>query len=108
MRFVLHCILAKNSDKKRLALRPTHLRFMAANQDRIFCGGPTVDLAGQLEMMLIILDASDRESAEDFIKTEPYYQAGVFERVTIREWRQVLPEVRPGALLQEIDREAQA
>ncbi len=59
MHFALQCILAKNVDEKRLALRPTHLRFMEANKDRIFCGGPTVNSEGQLEMMLIILNASD-------------------------------------------------
>jgi uncharacterized protein len=104
MHFAIQCILADNTDEKRLALRPTHLRFMEENKDRIFCGGPTVSLEGQLETMLIILEAVDLESAEAFIKTEPYNQSGVFQQVIIREWRQVLPEGQPGALLREIDR----
>jgi uncharacterized protein len=70
--------LAENTNEQRLALRPTHLRFMAANQERIFCGGPTVGLDGKLETMLIILEAADLASAKAFIQTEPYNQAGVF------------------------------
>jgi uncharacterized protein len=92
MRFALQCVLAENVDEKRLALRPTHLRYLAANKERIFCGGPTIDGNGQPEMMLIILNAPDLSSAEAFIQAEPYNQAGIFKQVTVREWRQVLPE----------------
>jgi uncharacterized protein len=103
MHFAVQCILAENTDEKRVALRPTHLRFMEKNKNRIFCGGPTVGLDGQLETMLIILEAVDLESAEAFIQAEPYNQSGVFKQVTIREWRQVLPEAQPGTLSYTID-----
>jgi uncharacterized protein len=103
MRFVIQCRVAENVDEKRLTLRSTHLRFMETNKDRIYCGGPTIGLDGQLEMMLIILDAADLDSAEAFIQSEPYNQSGVFQQVIIREWRQVLPETKPGALLREIN-----
>jgi uncharacterized protein YciI len=76
---------------------------MESNKDQIFCGGPTVGLDGQLEMMLIILDAADLASAEAFMQAEPYNQSGIFQQVIIREWRQVLPEPQPGALLREIN-----
>jgi uncharacterized protein len=105
MRFAIQCVLASNVSQKRLNLRATHLKFLEANKERIFCGGPIVDLDGQPEMMLIILNAPDRLSAEAFIKAEPYNQSGIFERVTINEWRQVLPEVRSGELLQAIESE---
>lgn len=104
MHFAIQCTLAKKTDEQRLALRATHLRYMEANKDRIFCGGPTVNLEGQPEMMLIILNAPDLASTESFIQAEPYNKAGLFERVTIHEWRQVLPEVQPGELLREINR----
>jgi uncharacterized protein YciI len=91
MRFAIQCVLAEHTTEKRVALRPEHLQYIEANKDRIFCGGPTVDLQGQLEMMLIILDASDLAAAETFIEAEPYNQAGLFAKVTVREWRQILP-----------------
>jgi uncharacterized protein YciI len=59
---------------------------------------------GAPEMMLIIFNAPDLLSAEAFMQAEPYNQSGVFERVTICEWRQVLPEIESGDLLREIDR----
>ncbi len=104
MRFAIQCVLAENVNEKRLALRSAHLKYLEANKDRIFCGGPTVDRQGQPEMMLIILNAADLSSAEAFIQAEPYNQSGVFAQTTIRQWRQVLPEVELGALLQEIER----
>jgi uncharacterized protein len=104
MHFAIQCILAANVNEQRLALRSTHLKYLQANKEHIFCGGPTVDLNGQPEMMLIIFKAPDLPSAEAFMQAEPYNQSGVFERITIREWRQVLPETESGALLREIDR----
>jgi uncharacterized protein len=104
MRFVIQCLLAENTDEKRVALRTAHLRYIAVNKERIFCGGPTVDADGKPEMMLIILDAPDIASAEAFINSEPYNQAGIFAQVTIRGWRQVMPESEPGELLSEIGR----
>jgi uncharacterized protein len=102
MHFAIQCVLAANVTERRLALRPTHLQYLAAHKDRIFCGGPTLDRSGQPEMMLIIVTAPDLSSAEAFMQAEPYNQAGVFEKVTIRQWRQVLPEIESGELLREI------
>jgi len=102
MRFVIQCILVNDTAEKRVALRTEHLRYIEANKERIFCGGPTVDVQGNPEMMLIILDASDSISAEAFINAEPYNRAGLFRQVTIREWRQVLPS-QSGSLLHEIN-----
>lgn len=104
MRFALQCTLAEHTDEKRVSLRTKHLQYIEANKHRIFCGGPTITPEGQPEMMLIILDAPDASSAEAFIQAEPYNQAGVFAKITIREWRQILPESHPGALLDEIGR----
>ncbi len=102
MKFALQCILAKDSNDQRLALRTEHLRYIDAHKEQIFCGGPTVDKNGDPEMMLIILDVPDRASAEAFIQAEPYNRAGVFAQVTIRQWRQVLPESQPGELSRQI------
>jgi uncharacterized protein len=104
MHFAIQCVLAENVNEQRLALRSTHLKYLVANKEHIFCGGPTVDRNGQPEMMLIIFNAPDLLSAEAFMQAEPYNQSGVFERVTIREWRQVLPEIQSGELLRDIDR----
>jgi uncharacterized protein len=102
MHFVIQCVLAANATEQRLALRPNHIKYLAVHKDHIFCGGPTLDQSGQPETMLIIFTAPDLSSAEAFMQAEPYNQAGVFEKITIRQWRQVLPESEPGALLREI------
>ena len=103
MKFALQCILARDSDDQRLALRTEHLRYIEAHKQQIFCGGPTLNDHGNPEMMLIILDVPDRASAEAFINAEPYNRSGVFAQVTIRQWRQVLPESQPGELSSQID-----
>jgi uncharacterized protein YciI len=102
MKFALQCTLAANSNDKRIALRTEHLRYIEAHKDQIFCGGPTLDENGNPEVMLIILDVPDLASAEAFINAEPYNRSGIFEQVSIRQWRQILPESQPGELLSQI------
>jgi hypothetical protein len=102
MHFALQCILAQDTDEKRVSLRSQHLKYIEANKYQILCGGPTLNAQGQPEMMLIILNVPDLASAEAFMQAEPYNRAGVFAQVIIREWRQILPESHPGELLQAI------
>lgn len=102
MRFILQCTLAEDSDEKRAVLRSKHLQYIEANKDRIFCGGPAINSDGQPEMMVIILEVPNSTSAEDFMSSEPYNQAGVFSKVTIRQWRQILPELEPDSLAKAI------
>jgi uncharacterized protein len=103
MHFALQCVLAEGTDEQRVSLRTQHLQYIEANKHRILCGGPTLNADGQPEMMLIILDVPDQAAAEAFMQAEPYNRAGVFAKVTIREWRQILPEAHPGALLHAIN-----
>jgi len=37
------------------------------------------------------VEAADRAAAEAFAQADPYARAGLFERVDILAWRQVLP-----------------
>jgi len=71
---------------------PEHLRYMAANEDRVFVSGPFVR-EGQLvgEGMTIIL--TDREvDAAEFMRNEPLVKRGL-RRFELKLW-----EMREGTL----------
>lgn len=71
---------------------PEHLRYMAANEDRVFLSGPFVR-EGQLvgEGMTIIL--TDREvDAAEFMRNEPFVKRGL-RRFELKLW-----EMREGTL----------
>ncbi|WP_147126517.1 YciI family protein [Shimia ponticola] len=52
--------------------------------------GPLLDGEGQMCGSLIILDAKDIAAAEDWAANDPYARAGLFDRVTIIEWKRVI------------------
>jgi hypothetical protein len=46
---------------------------------------------------LFIIDVDSRAAATAFTENEPFHKAEVFESVLVRRWRQMQPEVSPGA-----------
>ena len=106
MRFILTCTLGQGVETKRLALRGKHLDYIARNQSTIVFGGPSIGPTGLPEAMTLVIEVDDVAGAERFIHAEPYTANEVFSDVQIRRWAQVIPEPHPGALAEEIAREA--
>jgi uncharacterized protein YciI len=83
-------------DAKRLRpeLRPAHLEHLAAfdREGRVRLAGPLTDGAGSL----IVLEAADETEARQIAQADPYSTGGVFERVEIHPFVQVLPAINGG------------
>ena len=106
MRFILTCTLGHDVETKRLALRLSHLEYVSKNRQTIVFGGPSLSPTGAPETMTLVIEAADLAAADRFIRAEPYTANKVFSEVQIRRWAQVMPEPHPGALDEEITREA--
>ncbi len=99
---MLYAIIAQdieNSLEKRLAARPDHLRRLEQLRDegRLIIAGPhpAVDAedpgpAG-FTGSLIIAEFDSLASARAWADDDPYIHAGVYEQVTIKPLRKVLP-----------------
>jgi hypothetical protein len=90
---------APNSLEKRLAVRPAHLaRLDALQQDgRLTLAGPFPALdspnpgpAG-FSGSLIVAEFESLEAARTWAEADPYLSAGVFDRVTVKPFKKVLP-----------------
>lgn len=92
MHFVLECHDKPNSLELRLANRPTHLDYLNSKLDHIIIAGPLLDEAGEKPVgSLLVLDFPDKAAAEAFAAADPYAIAGLFQSVSIRPYRKVLP-----------------
>lgn len=60
-------------------------------------GGPLENDEGGIVGTILIVNVEDRAEAQAFTDNEPFHKAGVFETVMVRRWRQMQPEVSPGA-----------
>ncbi|HZH28672.1 MAG TPA: YciI family protein [Azospirillaceae bacterium] len=93
MLFAVECLDKPDHGALRAETRQAHLEYLERNVDRVVFAGPllTDDGASAIGSLLVI-QAEDRADIERFCATDPYAKAGLFERTTIRPWRQVFPK----------------
>ncbi len=99
---MLYAILSEdhpNSLEKRKLARPRHLARLEdlTNQGRLVLAGPhpAIDSpdpgpAG-FSGSLVVAEFEDLEAAQAWADTDPYVEAGIYARVTIKPFKQVLP-----------------
>ena len=90
---------AANSLEKRKTARPAHLERIRdlVDEGRVLVAGPhpAIDAedpgAAGFTGSLMIVDFPDLETATAWAESDPYTVAGVFESVTVKPFRKVLP-----------------
>jgi uncharacterized protein YciI len=88
-----------NSLEKRLSVRELHLARLRALQDdgRLLVAGPcpAIDSNDPGEAgftgSLIIAEFDDLTQAQTWADADPYIAAGVYEKVTVKPYKKVLP-----------------
>ena len=99
---MLYAIIAQdveNSLQDRLAARPKHLERLSALQDqgRLILAGPhpAIDSEDPGEVgftgSLVVAEFESLEQARAWADADPYVAAGVYEQVTVKPFKKVLP-----------------
>lgn len=92
MLFAITCLDKPDSLELRLANRAAHLEYSRGNTDKMLVGGPLLADDGQTMIgSLLIIDLPDRAAAEALMANDPYTRAGLFDSITIRPYKKVLP-----------------
>lgn len=75
-----------NSDQIA-TVRPRHREYLGSlkEQGKLAASGPFTDDSGAL----IIYEAESEAEARALIQADPFRQAGVFQEIELKEWRQV-------------------
>lgn len=85
--------------EQRLAARPAHVeRLLALQQDgRLILAGPCPAIdspdpgAAGFSGSLIVAEFTSLEAARQWADADPYIAAGVYEKVTVKPFKKVLP-----------------
>lgn len=88
MRVALICIDKTGALQTRLDNRAAHLAHIESS-GVVEMAGPFLQ-DGTMIGSLIILDVADMAAAEDWAAHDPYAKAGLFQSVTLREWKKVI------------------
>lgn len=92
MLFCLYCLDKPDSAALRQSVRPDHLAFADGLGKAIVTGGPLLsDDAQSMVGSMLVVEAEDMAAMKAIAAADPYAKAGLFQSVTIRPWRQVLP-----------------
>ncbi|MBH0179035.1 MAG: hypothetical protein HP491_14535 [Nitrospira sp.] len=92
MIFVIIGYDGPDGEVKRKVHRPAHLANLKPldEQGRVILAGPLTDKTGSL----LVLDFETQEEAERFAHNDPYTVHGIFERIEVHPFMQVLPKPR--------------
>ena len=92
MLFAISCIDRSGAGDTRAQNRDDHLAYLRDHGDQIMAAGPYLTETGEAMIgTLLLMQFPDRDAAEVFAANDPYNRAGLFERVSIRPWKKVLP-----------------
>ena len=90
MQYAIICQDKENHEDLRKATRDAHLAYIS--DFSVSLAGPMLSDDGQQMIgSIIIIEADSIEAAHEFAASDPYKLAGLFETVTIRAFRQVIP-----------------
>lgn len=89
MRAALICIDKPDHLQIRIDNRPAHLAHIESS-GIVEMAGPFLDENGGMIGSLVILTVETLEQAQNWAGNDPYAKAGLFETVSIREWKKVI------------------
>lgn len=73
----------------RMENRPAHVEYLGST-DMVHLAGPLIAPEGGMIGSMIVLDVPDMTAAEEWAANDPYAKAGLFESVTLTEWKKVI------------------
>ena len=88
-RFMMICRDKPGHLALRQQTRDAHLAYIAET-GVVEQAGPLLDGDEQMCGSLLILDVPDIEAARAWGGNDPYFQAGLFESVTVERWKKVI------------------
>ncbi len=92
MQFAIVCLDKPDHGHLRAENRPAHIEYLNANLEHMVLAGPFRPEDGERPVgRLLIMEYDDLDQARAFTEGDPYARAGLFESVTIRPFRKVLP-----------------
>jgi uncharacterized protein len=89
MRVALICRDKPGALQTRLDNRAAHLAHIEAS-GVVELAGPFLDDAGAMTGSLIVLNVENLDQARAWAAADPYARAGLFDSVTITEWKKVI------------------
>ena len=90
MQFVITAYDGAGMLEKRMEVRPDHLANMSKIKRKVLCAGGLLDEEGKMKGSVMVMDFPSKELFDEYLASEPYIKAGVWEKVTVEKMNVVL------------------
>lgn len=90
MQFLVKAYDGEGMLEKRMEVRPRHLEGMKKLGKHIVCAGGLLDGNGKMKGSALVLDLSDREALDEYLKNEPYVTEHVWDKIDVEVMNVVL------------------
>lgn len=88
MPYIIETFDSPGQGAARQTHREAHLKFLEQHAHLLLaCGAKLHDDGTDLGGGLYLVDLETREAARAFIEADPFFQAGLFDRIDITRWR---------------------
>ena len=94
MQFLIKAYDGEGMLEKRMEVRPRHLEGMKALGKQVICAGGLLDESGKMKGSVLIVDFSDRNALNDYLKHETYVIEGVWQKIEVEMLNVVLVNVK--------------
>ncbi|MBR5956001.1 MAG: hypothetical protein IK022_05620 [Bacteroidales bacterium] len=90
MQFIVKAYDGAGMLDKRMEVRPLHLEGMARLGKHVVCAGGLLDEEGKMKGSALIMDFPDRKGLDEYLASEPYVVAHVWEKIEVERLNVVL------------------
>ena len=81
MEYMIRALDGENMLEKRLEVRQAHLENLSSIRGKILCAGGLLDEEGKMKGSALVIDFEDPAALEEYLASEPYIKAGVWQNV---------------------------
>lgn len=105
MPYLISCFYVVDGAKRRLAIRDVHIEYILKFKEKIALARAIAGDDNAAIGMFISLNVETKDDAENFIRDEPYNDAGLFATIEIQRLHQFIPHQNEAFLDEELMRE---
>lgn len=81
--------------------RPRHMAHIKTLGDRLKMAGPHLDApGGKPRGSFLLIEGESQQEVEDFVRADPFWEAGIFKDMEVRPWNAVVGAWVPEELRQ--------
>jgi hypothetical protein len=87
MQFALVAMDQPNAVKRRLEIRPEHLKHLDSLGEKLVLAGPFLNEAGEGVGSIVVVEAANLDEARAMLNRDPFVVHGLFDTVIIKPWK---------------------